>query len=108
MFYYSLYRTHDTLHVPVAHVAHVSFHNMASFVSVHVCTAKKTLVPWTVLSLSPSETFEDLLTSVQAGRFSIVKMSNESAAALLTSVFVGSDMSSLSSVLFKLILILKY
>ena len=79
-------------------VAHVSFHNMASFVSVHVCTAEKTLVSWIVLSLSPSETFEDLLTSVQAGRFSIVKMSTELSAALLTSVFVGSDKSSLSSV----------
>ena len=66
-------------------VVHVSFQNMASLVRVHVCTAKKTLVHWTVLSLSPSETFEDLLTSVQAGRFSIVKMSNELSAALLTS-----------------------
>ena len=75
----------------LSRVAHVSFHNMASFVSVHVCTAKKTLVPWTVLSLSPSKTFEDLLTSVQAGRFSIVKMSSELSADLLTSVFVGSD-----------------
>ena len=72
----------------LSRVAHVSFHNMASFVSVHVCTAKKTLVPWTVLSLSPSKTFEDLLTSVQAGHFSIVKMSNKLSAALLTS---GSD-----------------
>ena len=82
----------------MSRVAHVSFHNMASFVSVHVYTAEKTLVPWTVLLLSPSETFEDLLTSVQAGCFSIVKMSNELSAALLTSVFVGSDKSSLSSV----------
>ena len=61
----------------LSRVAHVTFHNMTSFVSVHMCTAKKTLVPWTVLSLSPSEIFEDLRTSVQAGRFSIVKMSNE-------------------------------
>ena len=82
----------------LSRVAHVSFHNMASFISVNVCTAKKTLFPWTVLSLSPSETFEYLLTSVQAGRFSIVKISNELSAALVSSVFVGSDKSSLSSV----------
>ena len=75
----------------LSRVAHVSFHNMASLVSVHVCTAKKTLVPWTVLSLPPSKTFEDLLTSVQAGRFSIVKISSELSAALLTAVFIGSD-----------------
>ena len=59
---------------------------------------QKYLVLWTVLSLSPSETFEDLLTSVQAGRFSIVKMCDELSAAFLTSVFVGSDKSSSSSV----------
>ena len=52
----------------LSRVVHVTFHNMASFVSVHVCTDKKTLVPWTVLSLSLSETFEYLLTLVQAGR----------------------------------------
>ena len=38
--------------------------SMASFVSVHVCSVAKTLVPWTVVTLFTSKSFEDLLKSV--------------------------------------------
>ena len=52
----------------------------------------------TVLSLSPSETFEDLLKAVQAGRYAIVKTTPELSSCSLKSVYVGSEKSSLSLV----------
>ena len=73
---------------------------MASFASLHVCSASKTIVPWSVISLDPSQNFEELFRSVQAGKYAIVKTSTELAAAVLepSGVSVGKDKSSLSLV----------
>jgi predicted dinucleotide-binding enzyme len=59
---------------------------------------EKAVVLWTILSLSPSGTFEDLLKAVQAGRYAIVKTPAELSSCSLTSVYVGSEKSSLSLV----------
>ena len=71
---------------------------MASFASLHVCSSNKTLVPWSVVSLDPSQTLEELFRSVQAGVFAIVKTSQELSSAVLESVYVGKEKSSLSLV----------
>jgi len=74
--------------------------NMASFASVHVSAANKTIVPWSVISLDPSQNFGKLFRSIQAGKYAIVKTSTDLAAAVLESsgVSVGKDKSSLSLV----------
>ena len=58
---------------------------MASVSSVHVSTANKTIVPWSVVSLNPSQNFEEVFRSVQAGKYAIVKTSSDLAAAVLES-----------------------
>ena len=70
----------------------------ASFASVHVSAANKTIVPWSVISLDPSQNFGELFWSVQAGKYAIVKTSTDLTAAVLESsgVSVGKDKSSLS------------
>ena len=70
---------------------------MASFASVHVSTANKTLVPWSVVLLDPSQNFGELFWSLQAGKYTIIKTSTELTAAILDSsgVSVGKDKSSL-------------
>ena len=72
--------------------------NMASFVSIQVSSANATLVPWSVVSLDPSQRFLDLFSSIQAGKFSIIRTSSELSAAVLESVCIGSDKSNLSRV----------
>ena len=73
---------------------------MASFASVHVSAPNRTLVPWSVVSLDPSQNFGELFESVQAGKYAIVKTSTELSAAILESngVRVGNDKSCLSLV----------
>ena len=58
---------------------------MASFSSVHVSAANMTIVPWSVVSLDPSQNFEEVFRSVQAGKYAIVKTSSDLAAAVLES-----------------------
>ena len=58
---------------------------MASFSSVHVSAANKTIVSWSVVSLDPSQNFEEVFRSVQAGKYAIVKTSSDLAAAVLES-----------------------
>ena len=53
-----------------------------SYVSEHVASANKTLVPWTIVTLDPVDRFVDLYQSIQAGKFSIVKTSFEISDAL--------------------------
>ena len=73
---------------------------MASFASVHVSSANKTIVPWSVISLDTSQNFGELYRSIQAGKYEIVRTSTDLAAAVLESngVSVGKDKSSLSLV----------
>ena len=72
--------------------------NMASFVSIQLSSANATLVPWSVVSLDPSQRFLDLFSFIQAGKFSIFRTSSELSAAVLESVCIGSDKSNLSRV----------
>ena len=58
---------------------------MASFASVHVSAANKTIVPWSVVSLDPSQNFEEVFRFVQAGKYAIFKTSSQLAAAVLES-----------------------
>ena len=71
---------------------------MASYVSIHVASANKTLVPWTIVTLDPVDRFVDLYQSIQVGKFSIVKTSSEISAASLESVWIGKDKAQLSQV----------
>ncbi len=73
---------------------------MASFASVNVSSANKTIVPWSVVCLDSSHNFVELFQSVQAGKFAVVKTSRELSAAVLGSdgVSVGKDKSCLSIV----------
>ena len=73
---------------------------MASFASVNVSTPDKTLVPWSIISLDPTQNFVELFRSLQAGKYAIVKTSTELSTAVLESdgVSVGKDKSSLSLV----------
>ncbi len=50
---------------------------MPPFASVHAGSASKTFVPWSVVALEQSQTFEDLFRNVQNGRFTIIKPSTE-------------------------------
>ena len=70
---------------------------MASFASVLLSSANKTIVPWSVVSLDPSQNFGELFRSFQAGKYSIVKTSTELTAAVLESSGVSVE-SSLSLV----------
>ena len=56
---------------------------MASFASVHVSAANKTIVPWSVISLDPSHNFGELFWSVQTGKYAIIKTSTDLTAAVL-------------------------
>ena len=73
---------------------------MALFAGEHVTAANKTLFPWSVVSLDPSQNLGELFWSVQAGKYTIVRTSTELAAAVLESngVGVGRDKFSLSLV----------
>ncbi len=71
---------------------------MSAFASVHVGSANKTFVQWSVVALEQSQTFEDLFRSVQSGRFTIIKPSTELSATVLQSVSVEKDKASLSLV----------
>ena len=70
---------------------------MASFASVHVSAANKTIIPWSVISLDPSQNSGELFRSVQTGKYTIIKTSTNLTAAVLESsgVSVGKDKSSL-------------
>ena len=72
---------------------------MASVASVHVSAANKTIVPWSVISLDPSQNYEEFFRYmyVQGGKYAIVKTSTNLAAALLESSGVsdGKDKSSM-------------
>ena len=61
---------------------------MASFVSIQVSSANATLVPSSVVSLDPSQRFLDLFSSIQAGKFSIIRTSSELSATVLKSVCI--------------------
>ena len=71
---------------------------MASYVSIHVASANKTLVPWTIVTLDQVNRFVDLYQSIQAGKFSIVKTSFEISDASLELVWIGKDKAQLSQV----------
>ena len=71
---------------------------MASFASIHVCSANSTVVTWSVVSLDPSQNFGELFSSVQAGKYAVVKASPELSAATLESVYVGKDIKSSMSI----------
>ena len=71
---------------------------MASYVSVLVAAANSTVVPWTIVSADPSDRFVDLFGSIQAGKFAIVKTSCDLSTAILESVWIGREKSSLSHV----------
>ena len=64
-------------HVPIIHCM------MASFASVNVSSANKTVVPWSVISLDPSQNFGELFRSVQAGKYAIIETSTDLSAAVL-------------------------
>ena len=66
----------------------------------HVSAANKTIVPWSVILLDPSQKFGEILRLVQAGKYAIIKTSTDLTAAILKSsgVSVGKDKSSLSLV----------
>ena len=68
---------------------------MASFASVHVSAANKTIVSWSVISLDPSQNFEELFLSVQAGKY---KTDQAAAVQESTGMCVSKDKSSLSLV----------
>ena len=72
---------------------------MASYVSIHVASANKTLVPWIIVTLDPVDRFVDLYQSIQAGKFSIVKTSSEISDASLESCSV--DRERQGSVIFR-------
>ena len=71
---------------------------MASYVSVLVAAANSTVVPWTIVSADPSDRFVDLFGSIQAGKFAIVKTSSDLSTAILESLWIGRQKSSLSRV----------
>ena len=50
------------------------------------------------MSLDPSQRFLDLFSSIQAGKFFIIRTSSELSAAVLESVCIGLDKSNLSRV----------
>ena len=58
---------------------------MASFASVHMSAFSKTFVLWSVVSLDPSQNFEEVFRPVQAGKYVIFKTSSDLAAAVLES-----------------------
>ena len=71
---------------------------MATFSSVTIQSSNKTITPWSVVSLDPSENFEELFRSIKSGKYSIIKTSPELSDAVLKSVGVGHDKMSLSLV----------
>ena len=56
--------------------------DMTLFASVHVFVSNKTIVPWSAISLDPSQNFVELFQAVQAGKYEIVKTSTNLAAAV--------------------------
>ena len=61
---------HFSLFFPRSIIIHCT---MASFASVHVSAANKTIVPWSMISLNASQKFGGLFGSVQAGKYAIIK-----------------------------------
>ena len=64
---------------------------MASFASVLLSSANKTIVPWSVVSLDPSQNFGELFRSFQAGKYSII--CQDLTAAVLESSGVSVEPS---------------
>ena len=79
-FHFSLYYVSRGLMALFASV-HVSATRCVC--SVHVSATKKTIVPWSVVSLDLTQTFRELFRPVQAGKYAVVKTSTELAAAVL-------------------------
>ena len=67
-------------------------------VSVQVVSSNRCIVPWSVVPVEPTSSFDHLLTSLKAGRYSVVSPSEFLSKATLESVSVGKDKSSMSVV----------
>ena len=82
----------------VLHIVPTIHFMVVSFASMNVSSTNKTIVPWSVISLHPSQNFRELFRSVQAGKYTRIKTSTDLLAAVLefSGVSVGKDKCSLS------------
>ena len=67
-------------------------------VSVQVNGNNRCIVPWSVVTVDPRSSFDDLLKSMKAGKYSIVSPSEFLLRAIISSVSVGKDKQSMSIV----------
>ena len=67
-------------------------------VSVQVISNNRCIVPWSVVTVDPSSSFDDLLKSLKAGKYSIVSQNEFLSRAIMSSVSVGKDKQSMSVV----------
>ena len=67
-------------------------------VSVQVVSSNRCIVPWSVVPVEPTSSFDHLLSSLKAGRYSVVSPSEFLSKVTLESVSVGKDKSSMSVV----------
>jgi len=67
-------------------------------VSVKVTSSNRCIVPWSVVMVDPSCSFDDLLGSLKAGKYSIVSPSEFLSRAIIEYVSVGKDQQSMSIV----------
>ena len=67
-------------------------------VSVQVTSSNRCIVPWSVVTVDPSCSFDDLLGSLKAGKYSIVSPSEFLSRAIIENVSIGKDKQSMSIV----------
>ena len=80
------------------HVAQVQPSMAEQLISVQVISSNRCIVPWSVVTVEPPSSFDSLLSSLKAGKYSIVSPSEFLSQAKLESVSVGKDKSSMSVV----------
>ena len=80
-------------------IAYKAIPSMAEqLVSVQVVSSNRCIVPWSVVPVKPTSSFDHLLSSLKAGRYSVVSPSEFLSKVTLESVSVGKDKSSMSVV----------
>ena len=67
-------------------------------VSVQVNGNNRCIVPWSVVTVDPSSSFDDLLKSMKAGKYSIVSPSEFLSRSIISNVSIGKDKQSMSIV----------
>ena len=67
-------------------------------ISVHVISSNHCIVLWSVVTVEPTSSFDNLLSSLKAGKYSVVSPSEFLSQASLESVSVGKEKSSMSVV----------